>query len=502
MKLQFEPFYQEYLDVLAAYDLASATMYTDQWTVAPKGGIPNSSAKMATLSKLAFKVENDPETVEKIKAYYQTLPEGSLEQKEVKMRLDELALSQNASIEEFEALTKARNEAEYQWHQAKENSDYAAFKPYLKDLMEKSIAYQKHSPKFTGNNIYDVFLDAYEPEMNEEKYDAFFQVIKEELPPLIQKIQKSGKKIDDQALREEFAIERQEKFMNTIMDYLQVDPDRVSLGTTEHPFTNFLSHNDMRITTHYYPNRFLSAILSTVHEYGHALYGLQMNEAFEGTMLNHGVGSAAHESQSRFLENHIGRSKAFWEANYPALVEQFPEFENVSVDELVDMINLSKPDLIRTEADELTYPLHILIRYELEKKIANGEMDYDTLPEQWADLYEKYLGVRPKTDAEGVLKDVHWSSGYLGYFPTYALGSAYAAQIFAAMQKQIDVEQVLKEGKMEVITNWLKDNVHHYAGSKTMAEIVELVSGEPFDPHYYANYLKDKYSKLYQIQED
>ncbi|TGY67357.1 carboxypeptidase M32 [Dubosiella muris] len=500
MRLQFEPFYEEYLKKLAAYNLASATMYTDQWTVAPSAGIPHANEMMAILAQELFQIENDPAMIEKIEAYHKTLPEGSLEQKEVKMRLDDLGHTRNVPADVYRDFVKARNDAGYYWHQAKEKNDYALFKPYLVDLMNKSIEYMKYSPKYTGDNLYDVFLDAYEPGMNEEKYDAFFDVVKTELVPFIAKLRAEGRTIDDSMLSKSFDIERQERFMDTIMRYLRVDPTRVSLGTTEHPFTNFLSHNDMRITTHYYPDRFLSAILSTVHEYGHALYGLQMDEMFEGTKLNENVGSAAHESQSRFLENHIGRSKAFWQANYDELVKQFPEFEAVGLDALVDMINVSEPGLIRTEADELTYPLHILIRYELEKDMAEGKMDYDQLPTLWADKYEQYLGVRPQTDSEGVLQDVHWSDGYLGYFPTYALGSAYAAQLYHTMAKQIDVDKALREGRMEEITNWLKDNVHHYAGSKTMAEIVEIVSGEPFDPHYYVDYLKDKYSKLYGLK--
>lgn len=501
MSLRFEPFYEEYLKKLAAYSFAQALIYTDQATVAPKKGVPFSSDQMSILGQEEFKLANDPEMVAKIEEYQKRLPEGSLERKEVDMRVNDLAHTKNVPADVYGGFIQARNKAGYIWHEAKEKNDYELFKPYLKDLMSRSIEFMKYSPKYNRNNLYDVFLDAYEPEMTEAKYDAFFDVIKEELVPFIARVQKEGRLIDDSMMSKTFDVKRQEQFMNTIMDYLQVDRDRVALGTTEHPFTNFLSHNDMRITTHYYPDRFLSAILSTVHEYGHALYGLQMDEQFEGTALNTNVGSGAHESQSRFLENHIGRSRAFWQANHDELIRQFPEFKDVSLDELVDQINVSRPGLIRTEADELTYPLHILIRYEIEKDMAEGKIDYDKLPEIWADKYEQYLGVRPHTYSEGVLQDVHWSDGYLGYFPTYALGSAYAAQLYRQMEKEIDVEEALRTGHMETITGWLKENVHHYAGSMTMAEIVEKVSGEPFDPHYYTDYLKEKYSKLYALDE-
>ena len=499
MTLHFEPFYQDYLNTLAAYNLAITTMYTDQVTCAPKKGIPNSNLAISVLSKEAFQIENNPKTIQKIKEYFLRLEDGSLEKMEVAMRLEQLADTENIPSEVFEDYVKTKSDAGYYWHQAKETNDYALFKPYLKDVMEKTIKLMQYSPKYKEGAVYDLLLDQFEKGMNEEKYDAFFHCIKEELVPFIHEIQTQGKHIDDSKLSENFDIARQEQFMEVIMDYLQVDRQRVYLTTTEHPFTNFLSHDDIRITTHFYPDRFLSAILSTVHEYGHALYGLQMDKQFENTELNLLVGSGAHESQSRLLENHIGRSKAFWKANYTDLVRLFPEFKEIDLDDLVDMINVSKPNCIRTEADELTYPLHILIRYEIEKQIANQTIDYDTLPQVWADKYEQYLGVRPKTDSEGVLQDIHWSDGALGYFPTYALGSAYAAQIYATMEKEIDVEEALLSHHFEIISDWLEKNVHHYAASKTMAEIVELVSKEPFNPQYYIQYLKTKFSKVYGL---
>ena len=499
MALHFESFYQNFLDELSAYNLAITTMYTDQVTCAPKKGIPHSNQALAILSQKAFEIENDPETIQKIKEYLPRIPQGSLERMEVELRLEQLADTKNIPSCVYGEYVKAKADAGYYWQQAKETNNYALFKPYLKSVVEQSLHLMKYSPKYKPGNEYDLFLDQFEKGMNQEKYDAFFDVIKKELVPFIHEIQTKGKYIDDAPLHEFIDVKRQEAFMDIILQYLQADPERVYLSTTEHPFTNFLSHDDVRITTHFYPDRFLSAILSTVHEYGHALYGLQMDEKFEGTLLNSLVGSGAHESQSRLLENHIGRSRAFWKANYETLVSMFPEFKNISLNDLVDMINVSKPECIRTEADELTYPLHILIRYEIEKQMANQTLNYDELPSLWADKYEEYLGIRPQNDAEGVLQDIHWSDGAIGYFPTYALGSAYAAQIYSALEKEIDVEKALLEHHFERIAVWLEKNVHQYAASKSMAEIVELVSHEPFNPSYYIEYLKSKFSKIYNI---
>lgn len=500
MKLQFDPFYQNLLDTLAAYTLASSTIYSDQYTIAPRKGAARANEALAILSKTAFEIENSPETIEKIRAYEKTLPEGSLEKKEVDLRLENLEDTQSIPSDVYQRSVHERANAETAWHDAKQASDYELFKPHLKNVVRNALEIASYSPRYNGSNSYDLLLDTFEKGMNQEQYDAFFEVIKAELIPLIEKVSKA-RQIDTRFLEQERSIELQEKFADVLLDYLQVDPQRVYLSTTEHPFTNFLSHDDVRITTHYYPQRFLSAALSTVHEYGHALYALQIDPGFDKTMLVDAIGSAAHESQSRFLENHIGRSDAFWKALYPKLVEIFPEFSEVSVEELTAMINASVPGLIRTEADELTYPLHILIRYEIEKMMADGTLDYDRLPEIWADKYEEYLGIRPENDKEGVLQDMHWSGGDIGYFPTYALGSAYAAQLYEKMAQEVDVENALLTGDFKQITDWQEKNVHHYGASKTMREIVEEVSGKPFDPYIYTNYLKDKYTRLYHLDE-
>ena len=498
MKLHFEPFYQEYLDTLSAYALAFSTLNFEQMTFAPKKGIPYSNEMLSVLSKQAFEIENDPATLEKIIAYAKTVEDGTLEKKELDYRLQAIDDQKNIPSDVYAHYVKTRADSDMIWHKAKETNDYELFKPYLKAIMEENLNLISYSTRY-HDNAYEIALDQFEKGMTEEKYDAFFKTIKDRLVPFIHQIQNSKTKIDDSILSTPIDVKRQEQFMQVVMDFLKVDPERVYLTTTEHPFTDFFSHDDVRITTHYYPDQFLSAILSTVHEYGHALYGLQMDPDFYKTMLVNAVGSAAHESQSRLLENHIGRSYAFWKALYPTLIEQFPEFKEVSLDDLYKMINKSQPSLIRTEADELTYPLHILIRYEIEKDIASKKVDYDTLPTLWADKYEAYLGVRPQDDTTGILQDTHWADGLFGYFPTYALGSAMAAQLFETMKEQIDVDAALESHHFEIIQDWLEKNVHHYAASKSMMEIVEEVSRKPFDPNIYIDYLIEKYSKIYEL---
>lgn len=498
MKLHFEPFYQNYLDTLGAYHLALNTLSFEQMTFAPKKGIPYSNEALSILSQQAFEIENNPNLLKQIEDYAKTIDKNSLEYKELSYRLTRIDDMKNVPSDIYAKYVKTQADSDMVWHEAKETNDYELFKPYLKAVMEQTLDIISYSKRYTGDS-YAIALDQFEQGMTEEKYDQFFNVIKERLVPFIQKVKNSPNQIDDTILHTPISCQRQEHFMQHVMDTLKIDPTRVYLSTTEHPFTSFFSHDDVRITTHYYPDQFLSAILSTVHEYGHALYGLQMDKAFDRTMLIEAVGSAAHESQSRLLENHVGRSYSFWKYLYPTFIEEFPEFSEISLDDFYKMINKAEGSLIRTEADELTYSLHILIRYEIEKEIAKKTVNYDTLPELWADKYEQYLGVRPKDYTTGILQDTHWADGLFGYFPTYALGSAMAAQIFEAMKQEINVDKALEEGHFEIIRDWLAEHVHRYAASKTMMEIVEEVSHKPFDPNIYVDYLIDKYSKIYDL---
>ncbi|MCF0260761.1 MAG: carboxypeptidase M32, partial [Erysipelotrichaceae bacterium] len=410
MKLNFEPFYQEYLNRLFAYGLVLSTAYNDQNTAAPKGGALLANEAMAVLQGEAFKISNNPETIKQIKEYEQKLTDGSLEKQEVSMRLDEIRDTESIPAEFFVQTNKDRLDAGTWWHKAKQQSDYSMFRPWLEKTVNNTLKSMTYSPRYKQGKEYDFMLDQFEKGMDQEQYDAFFEVIKRDLPPLIEKV-KAAKQIDDSRLSRPVSIDKQEAFNEYVLDVLKRNPEEVYMTTTEHPYTCFMSSSDVRINTHYYEDRFLSAVLSTVHEYGHALFGLQIDPDFLKSSLYSAVGSAAHESQSRLLENHIGRRRSFWKYLYPKLTEMVPEMADIPLDDLVDMINVSVPSLVRTEADELTYPLHILIRYEIEKMMASGEIDYDQLPKIWADKYEEYLGVRPENDKEGVLQDMHWSDG-------------------------------------------------------------------------------------------
>lgn len=495
--LQFDKKYQDYLNKCNAYGLAMQTMAFEQVTFAPKNGFDFTNQMISILAKEEFEFRTDPDMIEWIKNYKETLDKDSLEYMEVNKHLEALQKISNIPSDVYANFILTRQNSSNQWQKSKETNDYESFKPHLKAIMEATLKNTTYHPRYNGHNAYDLLLDDYEPGTNQAFYDEFFAKIKQGLVPLIKKIHET-KQIDDSILHTDYPIEKQETFMNMLFDYLKIDFDSVYVTTSEHPFTDFFSAHDVRFTTHYFKNLPISAILSTIHEYGHALYGLQMNQDFDKTQLCE-VGTAAHESQSRLLENHIGHHTALWKALYPKFQNLFDQLKDISFEQFIKMINKSECSLIRTEADELTYPLHILIRYEIEKEIANQTVDYDDLPSLWNQKYKDYLQVEPKTDSEGILQDMHWGSGYLGYFPTYALGSAMACQLYLQMEKDLDLDSILSSDRFDQVARWLHDNVHKHAATKSMMQIIEDVCHEPFSVDHYINYLIDKYTKLYNL---
>ena len=499
--MDLEAFFHEYKEKKNAYQMALSTMYYDQATIAPKNGIPYRNRMTAILSGEAFDQMADKKSIQRIEELARQENVSAERKKELQLLLRELNELRVLPREVYVEYRRTIADSEAAWHEAKEQDDYQLFKPHLISVIEK----QKEILSYVTDkkSDYDFMLDSYQINTDIAYYDRFFDAIRKELLPFLQKLLKEGTPIDDSLLFTAFDIKEQEAFMQELMDYMKVNDRECYMTTTEHPFTDFFSAHEARITTHYHEHNVMSAIFSTIHEYGHAQYGLQVKEAYEGTSLFSGIGTAMHESQSRFMENHIGRNRAFWEVNYPKLQQHFPkQLQDVSLDDFMRMINVSRPSFIRTEADELTYPIHILIRYELEKEIFNSTADYDNLDTMWNDKYEEYLGIRPEHDRDGILQDMHWGGALLGYFPTYALGSAFAAQFYHQMEQDMDVEEALRSGAFEKISGWLKENIHQYGAFKDADELMMDVCGESFDPKYYIEYLKNKYAQLYQISAD
>ena len=345
-------------------------------------------------------------------------------------------------------------------------------------------------------NVYDYLLDKYEPKLTMADVDKFFGALRESLIPIIRRVT-AAEPADETALTVDFPIEKQRALSDELMRLLCLDRRQVGIGETEHPFTTSFTRNDVRITTHYHEKLFSSSMFSVIHEGGHALYEANTDPDFAYTSLGTGVSMAVHESQSRFYENMLGRSRAFVKRIAPTLRALNPALQAFDDETLYRAFNAAKPSLIRTEADELTYCLHIMVRYELEKRLFAGEITAKDLPGEWNRLYEEYLGVQVPSDREGVLQDSHWSGGSFGYFPSYALGSAYAAQLWAKMKEEFDPEEEIAKGDLTKINEWLRSRIWTYGCLYEPRALMEKAFGAPFDAKYYVEYLKNKYEALY-----
>ncbi|MBR2991070.1 MAG: carboxypeptidase M32 [Solobacterium sp.] len=484
---------------MSAYRMALSLIGVDKQTLAPKDGAPYRDERSAFLAGELFSVETDPHMAE---VRRELLADGTIsaeKRREIELLDKEIGHILVVPKDVFVQYAQLQAHAYEVWHQAKDAGDYSLFEPVLKQVIEASK--KMYAYRNSGLPMYDQMLDDYEPGMTMEIYDRFFDRVRERLVPLIRKVVEA-EQIDDSFLKQPYPVGKQKEFMNRyLLPYLGFDASWGYQNETEHPFTDIICENDIRVTTKYLENNVVSAILSTVHEVGHGYYGHDVAPEYDGTVFNYGISSGMHESQSRLLENYLGRTLPFWEENYPKLQSVFPDqLGNVSVEEFVRAINVGRPSLVRTEADELTYPLHILIRYEIEKGLFNGTITAEHLDETWDAYYEKYLGVKAPDARQGILQDVHWSDGSFGYFPTYALGSAFAAQFVWAMRRDIDVDELLRTGRFAEIIGWLKEHIHRYGCRYSADEIMRMATGEPFDPDCYLDYLEEKYTALYNLK--
>ena len=425
---------------LSAYDHATALIYYDGVTTAPRKTAQNRAQTLSILSEEQYKLSTGEETVALLE-YLDTQKEALSEQdaRIVYLALKSIREMKKIPMEEYVAYQQLLVEAEDAWHTAKETNDFALFCPYLEKIFETEKRFAGYcAPEM---HPYNYCLDKYENGLTMEACDAFFDVLRTRLVPLIARIGEK-EQLSDACLWGDFDDAAQERFSLELMKRMGLDLDHCGLATTEHPFTiSFGSHHDVRITTHYQKDNFASSMYSVIHEGGHALYDLHSDDAYAYTLLDGGVSMGIHESQSRFYENLLGRSRAFVEQVFPLVKEAFPtQMEGYTAEDLYRAVNRVTPSLIRTEADEVTYCLHVMVRYELEKRVMSGELAVRDLPTEWNRLYREYLGVEVPNDREGVLQDSHWSGGSIGYFPSYALGSAYGAQLLKKMKETIDVD--------------------------------------------------------------
>ncbi|WP_246145571.1 carboxypeptidase M32 [Bacillus rubiinfantis] len=399
-------------------------------------------------------------------------------------------------FQEYSVLTGQANDA---WEEARATNDFERFLPYL----EKIVTYTRKFAEIYGyeDHPYDALLDEYEPGLTVKVLDPLFAKLRKASVDLLKRIQQDGKPTRSEIFEKTYPINKQQEFNRYILPLIGFDIDAGRLDETIHPFAQAVTIGDVRLTTRYLENNVRSALFGTIHEAGHGIYEQQINPDFEESVLQSGASFGIHESQSRFLENMIGRSKEFWSYFYPALQETFPEqLENVALTDFYRAVNTVEPSMIRVEADELTYNLHIMLRYEIEKGLIAGEIEAKDLPEIWNKKMQDYLGVMPATDSEGVLQDVHWSFGGIGYFPSYALGNLYAAQILRTIQKALpDFAALIEKGEFKQIQGWLKEHIHQYGKLYTPNELIVKVTGEELNADYLVEYLEKKYTEVYEL---
>ncbi len=384
------------------------------------------------------------------------------------------------------------------WRNARERSDFSLFAPNLK----KIVAMVRDIADHVGwkEQRYDALLDEYEPYMLTSEVKNQFNYLEKELVSFLNEL-RAAPQIDNRPLSNEFNIDGQRKFGSLLCQALGYDPHRGRLDISAHPFSTTLGADDVRITTRFRERFLPTSIFGTLHELGHALYELGVDERYHGTILADGSSLGIHESQSRFWENVIGKSKEFWHCYWPKLREIYPGlFPDTDAEHFWRMVNRVEPSYIRIDADEVTYSLHIILRFNLERQMVSGELSIDDLPAAWNEQFEKMFGVTPPSDSEGVLQDVHWSHGAFGYFPTYALGNIFGAQFLQAqLQDMPDFWNMVAAGEFFPIKEWLTKNIYQWGCARTASELCQQICGEPINASYFIKYLRDKFSRVYQL---
>ncbi|MGL5088293.1 MAG: carboxypeptidase M32 [Cetobacterium sp.] len=476
-------------------DSMLAILQWDLETQTPKGGYKLISEMIGELSLKSYNLTTSKEILDIIKKLKESLDKvDPIIKKEIEFLEEEIEKLKVIPPNEYKMYSELTAKAQGVWEIAREDNNFEKFAPILEEIFnfnKKFIEYRK-----LDSDTYSTILNDYEKGMNVSKLDLFFDGLKKEIVPFLKEINEKKRNFSDKLAFKSSKLE-QEKFSKEILKYIGFDLERGTLSESAHPFTLTVNKDDVRLTTRYFEELPFSSVFSTIHEGGHGIYEQGVADELKDTMLADGSSMGIHESQSRFYENIIGRSREFWYGLLDRSKNKYKGLSTLSLDEVYKGINEVTPSLIRVEADELTYSLHIMVRYEIEKGILSGEYKIKDLPKIWNEKMYEYLGVVPENDKEGVLQDVHWSCGLIGYFPSYALGNVYSIQILNAMKKEMNVKGALERGELNKIKVWLNENIHKHGKLKSPKEIMVSVTGEELNPDYYIEYLKEKYTNIY-----
>jgi len=392
----------------------------------------------------------------------------------------------------LEDILRTTTEGTVVWREARKKSQFSIFKPYLEKIVDLKRQ-EAEKLGYTGHP-YNALMDRFEEGITTDDVDRIFSALSSQLKEILTKVLSAGKFPRTHPLEDFSYNPASMKLVNEeALKLLQMPEATFRMDVSTHPFTTSMSVEDVRITTRYEGRNFKASLFSTVHESGHAIYELQIDPTLNYTPLSRATSLGVHESQSRFWENFVGRSREFMGRIYPSLKSNLPFVAEYSEAEVYRYVNSVKPSLIRVDADEVTYNFHIMLRYELEKKLIGGEMEVTEAPLVWADLMEKYVGVRPLNDAEGILQDVHWSGGMIGYFATYSLGNVLAGMFYDRIQRDLDLKATVASGDISMIKVWLREKLHKYGAIYSPKELQTRVFGETYNPQMLIRYLQEKY---------
>lgn len=474
----------------------------DQRVIMPPSGGAVRAEQLATLDKVRLEKWNDPEIgrlLEALQPYEESLPYESDEASLVRRARKDYEKAMRVPPALQAEITRAATLASQIWVEARKTSNFEMFLPHLRRIVELKHKYVECFDE--AEHIYDILLDDFEPGMKTVEVRKVFDDLKRDLVPLITAITPRMDSVDDTCLHGHFPIDTQKAFSLSIIERFGYRADSWRLDPTVHPFASNSATQDIRITTRYYENFLSPALFGSMHECGHGLYENGVSPSLERTPLCRGASLGLHESQSRMWENLVGRSRPFWRYFYPRLQAAFPEqFKSVDAEGFYRAINKVQPSLIRVEADEATYNLHIILRFELEQEIMEGKVALRDLPEAWNARMKEYLGVTVPDAAHGLLQDVHWSSGQIGYFATYSLGNIISCQIWEKVLAAMpDVYNQFERGEFTALREWLRATLHVHGRKFTPTETLQKVVGGPIDVGPYVRYLKGKFGDIYGL---
>jgi len=475
---------------------AQGHLQWDQEVMMPEGGTPARSQQLSTLSALEHETITDDAVADALADVDRSAldPPERAAVREIERRHERATAVPTDLVEELSATS---SDALPKWKQAREADDFDTFAPSLEKLVDLNREYAAHVDP--DRDPYEVLFEEYEPYLDIDTAERILERLREELVPLIDAVAESDADIP-RPFEGSYDEGAQEDLCRDVLDDLGYDWDRGRLDVAPHPFSSGTQF-DARITTRFDESNVLDALSSTVHEFGHATYTQGLPDDAYGSPLGEARDLTVHESQSRFWENHVGRSRPFFERVLPTMAERFPGLADVSPADAYRAANRVYDDnCIRVEADELTYHMHVVLRFEIERDLIRGDLDVAEVPAVWNQKMEEYLGVRPETDSEGCLQDIHWSHGSFGYFPTYTLGSVLAAQVDAALRDDLgDVDAMVRDGDVAPIHDWLTDEIHRHGKRYRTGDLIEAATGDELTADYFLDYVTEKYGAIYDL---